>query len=90
MPNYGETIRYEDGVIDLGAVSDDYLAYLHDEFTAYLKHPYGIAYERECDEEALDSIEWEIAYRLKHGEVIPEDLDGSWRCALPGCYCDKE
>lgn len=90
MKFYGETIRYEDGIIDLGAVSDETLASLHEEIAGHLSTAYAIPYERECDEESLDSIEWEIAYRLKHGEFIPEDLEGSWRCALPGCYCDRE
>ena len=85
MASYGEVIQVDDGNIDLGAVSDESLVGLFEDIAQRLTAPYGIAYERQVDQESLEKIEWELDYRLRHNESLKDDLEGYWSCALGCC-----
>lgn len=85
---YGETIRYEDGIIDLGAVADQTLFDLREEIEGWLaKGDYYVAEARRQDEDALENIEWEIYWRFRHAESYDEDIADAYHCGL-GCCSD--
>lgn len=89
MSSYGETIRHEDSIIDLGGVCDEDLFYLRDEYERYLATPgfHSTGYSRDCDVENLEHIEDEIYYRFRTGGSLDEDLPGAYRCGI-GCCND--
>lgn len=87
--NYGETIRFEDGIYDLGAVADDTLFYLREELERYQACTtfYYTSHHRDEDAEALEFIEDEIYWRYRNYGSLDEDLgDRAVRCGLGCCY----
>lgn len=87
MATYGETIYVDEYAVDTGAICDESLvSYYEDIKDRLARGGYGIAHEREMDEDALSYLGWEIDYRLQYSDFLDEDLDGAYRCRL-GC-CD--
>lgn len=87
MTAYGETMRFEDGVYDLGAVCDETLFWLREEMESNLARPqyYSFPQQRDEDQENLENIEDEIYWRFRTGGSLDEDLDNAWRCGLGCC-----
>lgn len=83
----GETIRFEDGIYDLGAVCDETLLWLREEFETNLARPgfYYWTHDRDRDEESLEMIEHEIYWRFRTGGSLDEDLDNAWSCGIGCC-----
>lgn len=89
LSTYGETMRFEDGIYDLGAVCDETLFWLREEMERNLAYPgfYYCSQHREEDEQNLENIEDEIYWRFRTGGSLDDDLgDSAWRCGI-GC-CD--
>ena len=88
---YGETIRHEDSIIDLGAVADATLFSLREELEQNLATPgytyYYVDQARWSDEQDLELVEWEIYYRFRHAESFDEDIADAYHCGL-GCCGD--
>jgi hypothetical protein len=87
MTAYGETMRFEDGVYDLGGVCDETLFWLREEMESNLASPqyYSFLQQRDEDQESLENIEDEIYWRFRNGGSLDEDLDNSWWCGLGCC-----
>lgn len=88
MSSYGETMRFEDGIYDLGAVCDETLFWLREEVEGNLARPqyYSFVQQRDEDQENLENIEDEIYWRFRNGSSLDEDLENSWRCGIGCCY----
>jgi hypothetical protein len=85
---YGERIRYEDSIIDVGAVADEDLFYLREQIQRQLDTPgfHDWPYTRDADEEAIQFIEDEIYWRWRNYGSLDEDLPNAYRCGIGCCY----
>lgn len=87
--SYGETMRFEDGVYDLGAVCDETLFWLREEMESNLARPqyYSFPHQLDEDKENAENIDDEIYWRFRTGGSLDEDLPDAWRCGI-GCCND--